>query len=532
MVKFLIFLTCVVSASDIIAVKYRDDRSVPVLAIMTPSHGLPAKQNAARLSLAKPDPCSAILPSGDIPLLLIGNTSALDCSLHSALQTIASQRHDCVVVMFRQRPNLTAFVKDETRKVDAGDKLVLLSIATVAFDRFAMKEVGDTGFRIFVADDPWLIDPSMASIFILATVSLVVGSCWGAFQHPLLVAIRNVRNTGDKIESDAETVDKKDALMFMVLSSASLVLIYWFPAVLIYVVLFAFFMSGTSSVWLCLDAVSLHLGIHETRLNRPVFLVDATQASAERLTWLDIVHSGVGLAVMTIWAIFRNNEYGWIVQDLVGFCVIVSLLRLINLPDMQTAAIMMAGLFLYDIFWVFGSKYFTADGSSVMEAVATASGTSETMPLLLKIPKFDEFGGYSMLGYGDVVLPGLLTQFARALDKSYEMAHSTVTGTQDCSSEPSPDQDSDDSTPLLPQQLNIFPFINRATPRYFVISVFGYVVGLFFAFLAVYVTGMGQPALLYLVPCTMIPILVYAQSRGELNSIWSKLGDADFQKVE
>lgn len=38
------------------------------------------------------------------------------------------------------------------------------------------------------------------------------------------------------------------------------------------------------------------------------------------------------------------------------------------------------------------------------------------MPMLLKIPRmFDPWGGYSIIGFGDILLPGLLIAFALRL---------------------------------------------------------------------------------------------------------------------
>ena len=43
------------------------------------------------------------------------------------------------------------------------------------------------------------------------------------------------------------------------------------------------------------------------------------------------------------------------------------------------------------------------------------------IPMLLKIPRmFDPWGGYSIIGFGDIILPGLLVAFSLRLNrKSY-----------------------------------------------------------------------------------------------------------------
>jgi minor histocompatibility antigen H13 len=55
---------------------------------------------------------------------------------------------------------------------------------------------------------------------------------------------------------------------------------------------------------------------------------------------------------------------------------------------------------------------------------------------------------------------------------------------------------------------------------YFVSVVIAYIVGLSAAFAANEVTGLGQPALLYLVPCTIGAIVLTALSRREVSRVW------------
>ena len=83
-----------------------------------------------------------------------------------------------------------------------------------------------------------------------------------------------------------------------------------------------------------------------------------------------------------------------------------------------------------------------------------------------------------MLGLGDIVLPGLLVAFAARCDA--------------CA-------------------------LQR---RYFPLVVCGYAVGLAMANVAVAYFAQGQPALLYLVPCTLGPFLHAAQRDGTLQTLW------------
>ena len=156
----------------------------------------------------------------------------------------------------------------------------------------------------------------------------------------------------------------------------------------------------------------------------------------------------------------------------------VHILTLIRLASMRVAAFLLALMFVYDNFWVFLSVYIFKQ--SVMVKVATGDA-SESLPMLFAVP---HQCGYSLLGLGDVVIPGLLV--------------------------------------ALTIRLDYFKGLCAFSPRgYFLYCCIGYATGLAVANVAVAVTHLGQPALLYLVPCTLGTTLTIAWRRKELNWIWN-----------
>merc|ERR1711862_925326 len=121
--------------------------------------------------------------------------------------------------------------------------------------------------------------------------------------------------------------------------------------------------------------------------------------------------------------------------------------------------------------------------------------------MLLTVPRlFDYGGGSSLLGLGDIVLPGLLLSFASRYDeaKRFISAHrdgvKRDTGREICGSE--------------------------SKGGYFIPVILAYAMGLFMANAAVYLMRMGQPALLYLVPCCLGTMCFLGWRRGEIKDIW------------
>lgn len=102
------------------------------------------------------------------------------------------------------------------------------------------------------------------------------------------------------------------------------------------------------------------------------------------------------------------------------------------------------------------------------------------MPRLYLSPLSVCFVQESLLGFGDVILPGVLIVYN-----------------------------------------HIFDIYARTKKLYFVLSVIAYLLGLVLAFVALSIMKIGQPALLYLVPCVLLSTIIPACIRGELKMMWT-----------
>ncbi|MCL7037104.1 hypothetical protein MKW94_020221, partial [Papaver nudicaule] len=143
----------------------------------------------------------------------------------------------------------------------------------------------------------------------------------------------------------------------------------------------------------------------------------------------------------------------------------INVLQLARLPNIKVAAVLLSCAFVYDIFWVFISPLLFHE--SVMVAVARGKNSGgESIPMVLRFPKLiDPWGGYNMVGFGDVIFPGLLISFAFRYDRANNKGYKD---------------------------------------GYFLWLTIGYGFGLFLTYVGLYLMdGHGQPALLYLVPCTL-----------------------------
>lgn len=202
-------------------------------------------------------------------------------------------------------------------------------------------------------------------------------------------------------------------------------------------------------------------------------------------------------------------------------------LSIIKLNSIRVAAILLVIAFFYDIFFVFVTPLLTKGGKSIMITVATSGGPpkadpswcekyprdndcrgGDPLPMLLTVPRlFDYQGGSSLLGLGDIVLPGLLLSFAARFDEAKKLVGLIQTG---------------NTAEIYPRSYNCLTVCCRSlcSGGYLIPVTVAYAVGLCMANLAVYLMQMGQPALLYLVPCCLGTMSFLGWKKGELKELW------------
>ncbi|KAH7959286.1 hypothetical protein HPB49_009918 [Dermacentor silvarum] len=219
----------------------------------------------------------------------------------------------------------------------------------------------------------------------------------------------------------------------------------------------------------------------------PKQLAFCCQAPMEiREVVLMVVSFGVALA----WLLLRHNDaVGWVLQDMLGIAFCINMLKSIHLPNLKMLALLLSLLLVYDVFFVFITPLLRANRESVMVEVAKGGNLQEALPMVVRFPRLVKGKyhacfprKYSMLGLGDILAPGLLLSYCHAFD-----------------------------------------LLSLGKRFYFYISCAAYGVGMVATFLALHLMHMAQPALLYLVPCTIVPTVVTAWYKGHLFAIWNGL---------
>lgn len=332
-----------------------------------------------------------------------------------------------------------------------------------------------------------VVDIAEVFLWLMAVGTILCASYWSAWsareaaieQDKLLKdAEEELSNFKSTNQSNMVDINTLSAVLFVVVASCFLILIYklmsdWFIELL--VVLFC--IGGVEGLQTCLVALLSRWFkcAAESYVKVPVF---------GPISYLTLAVSPFCIVFAVVWAVYRNVSFAWVGQDILGIALIITVLQIVRIPNLKVGTVLLSCAFMYDIFWVFlSTKLFK---ESVMIVVARGDRSGEDgIPMLLKIPRlFDPWGGFSIIGFGDILLPGLLVAFSLRYDW---LANKSL----------------------------------RA--GYFLWAMLAYGLGLLVTYIALnLMDGHGQPALLYIVPFTLGTFLAMGRKRGDLRILWTR----------
>jgi hypothetical protein len=285
------------------------------------------------------------------------------------------------------------------------------------------------------------------------------------------------------MQSQNLVFDVKTVFFYIITASIILVILYFLYQYVVYIIIVIFVIGSASGIYMCIMSILVHIKYSKQipegiSCRIPLF---------GEITMKSVVLTLISFLLPIIWLIFRQSSYIWILQDILGSTLILGILRTVHLPNLKIGVILLVVFFLYDIFFVFITPLFTKDGKSIMVKVATGGDNhQDILPLTIVLPHFLDVyegvcggPGFSMLGFGDIIMPGFVISLCLAFD-------------------------------------NFF-----GTKIYFIASLIGYTLGLIFTYMALILMESAQPALLYLVPCVLVSILIVGFKRGELKSLWT-----------
>lgn len=351
---------------------------------------------------------------------------------------------------------------------------------------------GDWQVRIFARPQP-LLDMASLVIWAIAVCTVYCGA---------RLNVADMRNQdlegGDGArEDDDKPVEQEltmqHALGFVIMSSVVLLLLFYLIRYIVTALIVVYAIGGGLS----LGALVAPVLARSCRVGTlaPLSLVVRVPCLGD-VTRAELVACSGALALAGAWfAARRSAAWAWLVQDMLSVALCLGMLQTVRFRNVKVCTVLLSLAMLYDVFWVYLSPLLFSE--NVMIDVATGKGHAyansttpgtppEMLPMLLVVPRFSSWmGGVSLLGLGDIVLPGLLVSFALRCDtQRAAQGRAAVIG-------------------------------------YFPAMLLGYAAGLVLAVAASVVFQAGQPALVFLVPCTLAPFHAIAWWRRELRELWS-----------
>ncbi|KAH7722360.1 signal peptide peptidase family protein [Aphelenchoides avenae] len=228
-----------------------------------------------------------------------------------------------------------------------------------------------------------------------------------------------------------------------------------------------------------------------------------------KLRLVSMLVFAAALTLCLVWLVYRRKYYSFYLLDFINICLCVHAIKC-----SQILTFLLVAMFVYDIIMVFGTRLLTPSGCSVMLQVVTGVDctatvktgndtrkyypvapvdieTPQVIPLLFYVPLLNDPMSecldldveveykHIMLGLGDVIIPGYLIAYCFYVDVIKGMRHS-----------------------------------------YGIVSLIGYSTGMLATFLALKLMQTAQPALIYLVPFTLVPTYLWAWKNGHLGQMW------------
>ena len=320
---------------------------------------------------------------------------------------------------------------------------------------------------------------------------------------------------GDKQKEGIETMKQKDAWLFPVIGSGVLLGLYllfkFFNDKYLNVLLHIYFtLLGSFSIGQLIEEKINKKEPFSTYEKQDLFSIPKIpyfNPEGTKITKLNIVTFTFGLIIGLIYYLKRN----WILNNILGMAFSIFGIENLMLGEYKVGLILLSLLFFYDIFWVFYTPVMVSVAKNIEGPVKLMFPKLQDAIDKIKREKPDEYAGkaydpreFNMIGLGDIVVPGvyvaLMLRFDIYLFKKAKKDFSKFE----------------------------YSFKNM---KYFFITFIFYNLGIIITLSSMYFFNHAQPALLYLVPCTLLSSTLTAFKRKEFDLLW-KFNEEKIDKGE
>ena len=311
--------------------------------------------------------------------------------------------------------------------------------------------------------------------------------------------------SGDMKQEGIEAMKQKDAWLFPVMGSAVLFGLYllfkFFNEKYLNVLLHIYFvLIGSFSIGQLIEEKINEKEPFKTFNDKNVLYIPKIpyfNPDGATVTLLNIITFCLGLIVGVIYYMKKN----WILNNILGMAFSVFGIENLTLGEYRVGLILLTLLFFYDIFWVFYTPVMVSVAKKIEGPVKLMFPKLKAAIEQMKKEKGEdnEYAGkpydpreYNMIGLGDIVIPGIYVALMLRFDiYLYRKAK---------------------------KDISKFGFKNM---KYFLVTFIFYNIGIITTLCSMYFFNHAQPALLYLVPCTLISSTFTALINKDIKKLWN-----------
>ena len=312
--------------------------------------------------------------------------------------------------------------------------------------------------------------------------------------------------SGDKQKEGIETMKQKDAWIFPIMGSAVLFGLYllfkFFNEKYLNILLHLYFtLIGSFSIGQLIEEKIIEKEPFKSFSEKKVFSIPKIpylNPEGATVSLLNIVTFSLGLIVGVIYFMKKN----WILNNILGMAFSIFGIENLTLGEFKVGLILLSLLFFYDIFWVFYTPVMVSVAKKIEGPVKLMFPKLQAAIEEMRKEKGEdnEYAGkpydpreYNMIGLGDIVIPGIYVALMLRFDiYLYKKAKKDISKFG-------------------------FSFKNM---KYFLITFIFYNLGIIITLCSMYFFNHAQPALLYLVPCTLISSTFMALITKEIKTLW------------
>lgn len=152
------------------------------------------------------------------------------------------------------------------------------------------------------------------------------------------------------------------SVIFAIFFTVTVILaLYFFYKYIVYFFIVIFILFSGYSFYVCGTTVVSHIVPASLLVHKYRLIIKSVRYVSIRYVFIPVLFLSIALPIL--WFCIRHSSpNAWILQDMLCVCFCLVQLTILRLPSFKICMMLLFALFVYDIFFVFVTPYFTESG--------------------------------------------------------------------------------------------------------------------------------------------------------------------------